>query len=128
MNRLIQELQLHMRLRYFIHLNKTLFYQTKLFDILNKPQFSDLPCSISGGKEAVNLNYLEPVLNAVIHPLVDEGSQGVSRTLQAMQDYNITRDDLESLLELNRWPGRPDPMARVDSKVNIVKLFLIALN
>lgn len=87
MNRLIQELQLHMRL------------------------------SISGGKEAVNLNYLEPVLNAVIHPLVDEGSQGVSRTLQAMQDYNITRDDLESLLELNRWPGRPDPMARVDSKV-----------
>ncbi|XP_034244815.1 replication factor C subunit 1 [Thrips palmi] len=87
MNRLIQELQLHMRL------------------------------SISGGKEAVNLNYLEPILKAVIHPLVEEGSQGVPKTLQAMQDYYITRDDLESLLELSRWPGRPDPMAPVDSKV-----------
>lgn len=76
-------------------------------------------CSISGGKEAVNLNYLEPVLNAVIHPLVAEGSQGVPKTLQALQDYNITRDDLESLLELSRWPGRPDPMAPVDSKVGI---------
>lgn len=74
--------------------------------------------SISGGKQALNLNYLEPVLNLITQPLISDGVQGVSRTLQAMQDYCITRDDLESLIELCRWPGKADPMAAVDSKVS----------
>ena len=86
-SRLIQELQLHMRL------------------------------SISGGKQAVNLDYIEPILNSIIQPLINDGAVGVPRTLQAMQDYFVTRDDLDSLLELCQWPGKSDVMARVDSKV-----------
>ncbi|KAK3923688.1 Replication factor C subunit 1 [Frankliniella fusca] len=87
MNRMLQELQVHMRL------------------------------SISGGKQAVNLDYIEPILKSVITPLVVEGAQGVPKTMQAMQDYFITREDLDSLLEVCKWPGQADPMGSVDSKV-----------
>lgn len=87
MSRMLQELQVHMRL------------------------------SISGGKQAVNLDYIQPILNAIIRPLIAEGSQGVPKTMQAMQDYFITRDDLDSLLEVCKWPNQADPMAGVDSKV-----------
>ncbi|KAJ1521099.1 hypothetical protein ONE63_002801 [Megalurothrips usitatus] len=87
MSRLLQDLQVHMRL------------------------------SISGGKQAVNLDYLEPIMNSIIRPLTSEGAQGVPKTLEAMQNYYVTRDDLDSLLELCKWPGRQDPMAAVESKV-----------
>merc|ERR1711874_479705 len=34
-----------------------------------------------------------------------------------MSNYHLLREDLDGLLEVSQWPGKPDPMAKVDSKV-----------
>lgn len=86
-DRLMQELQMHMRLR------------------------------ISGSKMDVNMDYCEPLKNAVTQPLVKEGVDGIHSAVDVMNTYNLLREDLDSMLELTLWPGSKDPMSNVDSKV-----------
>lgn len=73
--------------------------------------------SISGSKQALNLEYLPQIRDAIIHPLVTEGSSGVATSLEVLQSYNLLREDLESILELTMWPNQKDPMSAVESKV-----------
>ncbi|XP_064079076.1 replication factor C subunit 1-like [Macrobrachium nipponense] len=86
-DRLMQELQMHMRLR------------------------------ISGSKMDVNMDYCESLKNAVTQPLVKEGVDGIHSAMDVMNTYNLLREDLDSMLELTQWPGSKDPMSNVDSKV-----------
>jgi len=81
MDRLLQELQTHMRLK------------------------------ISGSKRAVNLDYLPYVLNSIVGPLKRSGADGVSEAIRAMESYDLMREDLDSLLEVAQWPHKPDIMA-----------------
>ena len=81
MDRLLQELQIHMRLR------------------------------ISGSKRAVNLDYLPLLVDAIVGPLKREGSSGVESAVRAMENYDLMREDLDSLLEVAQWPNRPEIMA-----------------
>ncbi|CAG0892298.1 unnamed protein product [Darwinula stevensoni] len=89
MSRLIQELHAHMRLR------------------------------ISGGRQAVNLDYAEKLKEAIAEPLVNHGQEGIQETLNFLEEYSLLREDLESLAEITTWPGshNPDPFSKVDSKV-----------
>ena len=80
MDRLLQELQLHTRLK------------------------------ISASKRALNLDYLPHLVDAIVRPLKEQGSEGVERAVHAMESYDLMREDLDSLLELSQWPNRPDPM------------------
>ena len=73
-DRLLQELQMHMRLR------------------------------ISGSKRAVNLDYLPHIVNAIVRPLRRDGAMGVDEAIRALESYDLTKDDLDSLLELSQWP------------------------
>ena len=34
-----------------------------------------------------------------------------------MNEYSLTRDDFDTILELATWPGQKDPMSLIDSKV-----------
>ena len=81
MDRLLQELQSHMRLR------------------------------VSGSKRAVNLDYLPHILNAIVGPLKRSGADGVAEAIRAMESYDLMREDLDSLLEVAQWPHKPDIMA-----------------
>jgi replication factor C subunit 1 len=83
MDRLLQELQTHMRLK------------------------------ISGSKRAVNLDYLPYVLNSIVGPLKRSGADGVSEAIRAMESYDLMREDLDSLLEVAQWPHKPDIMAGI---------------
>ena len=74
-------------------------------------------CSISGSKEAVNMDYLTHLRDSLVGPLIKEGLDGVSATLHVMQSYYLLRDDIDSLMELSSWPNQKDPMSRVESKV-----------
>ncbi|KAJ9584532.1 hypothetical protein L9F63_021142, partial [Diploptera punctata] len=82
-SRLVQELHMHMRLR------------------------------ISGSREAVNLDYLQHLRDALLNPLIKEGSDGVPATLNVMQNYYLMREDIDSMLELSLWPNQKDPMSLV---------------
>lgn len=73
--------------------------------------------SISGSKEAVNLDYMTHLRDAISGPLIKEDIDGVPATLHVMQDYYLLREDIDSLMELSLWPNQKDPMSLVDSKV-----------
>ncbi|XP_069671392.1 replication factor C subunit 1 [Periplaneta americana] len=73
--------------------------------------------NISGSKEAVNLDYLTHIRDSVVRPLIKDGVEGVPTTLSFMQNYYLTREDIDSILELSLWPNQKDPMSQVDSKV-----------
>lgn len=87
LDRLLQELQVHTRLR------------------------------MSGSKEAMNLDYSVPLRDHIVRPLVVNGAEGVSTALSVLHEYNLVKEDLDSLLELTSWPNSKDPMSKVDSKV-----------
>lgn len=73
--------------------------------------------SISGSRQAINLDYLTHIRNSIVQPLVKEGMGGIKRALEVMSAYNLTREDFDSILELSLWTGQKDPMAMVETKV-----------
>ena len=83
MDRLLQELQLHMRLK------------------------------ISASKRALNLDYLPHVINSIVGPLRRNGAAGVEASVRAMDDYDLIREDLDSLIEVGQWPNRTEIMAGI---------------
>ncbi|XP_045128253.1 replication factor C subunit 1-like [Portunus trituberculatus] len=87
LDRLAQELQMHMRLR------------------------------ISGSKRDVGMDYCEMMRDIIVTPLVKYGAEGVDKAVEAMNSYDLLREDLESLLELSSWPNSKNPMNTVESKV-----------
>ncbi|KAK0074120.1 hypothetical protein PV326_012726, partial [Microctonus aethiopoides] len=68
-------------------------------------------------KEAINIDYLKPLRDAILRPLVTEGSEGVAKAINTMNHYHLLRDDLDALVEVSLWPGERDPLQSVDSKV-----------
>lgn len=86
-NRLLQELKMHMNLK------------------------------VSGSKTALNLDYLEPLRDAIIEPLVSNGTGGVPTSIEKLENYCLRREDIESIIELTLWSNQKDPMSRVESKV-----------
>ena len=67
-------------------------------------------------KEAINLDYLKMLVDSIIRPLAIEGVDGVEKAIAVMNNYHLTREDLDSLIELTKWPHTRDPMQSVDTK------------
>jgi len=80
--------------------------------------------STSGSKQAVNLDYSPYLRDAIVIPLAKKGSDGIPASLEVMKNYQLLREDLDSIVELTQWPNRHDPFSTVDSKVKKI----IALN
>ncbi|CAG2122047.1 unnamed protein product, partial [Medioppia subpectinata] len=55
---------------------------------------------VSGSKSALNLDYLEPLRDSIIEPLVANGTGGVPNSIEKLENYCLRREDLESILEL----------------------------
>lgn len=68
-------------------------------------------------KEAINLDYLKMLVDSIVRPLAVEGLDGVKKALEVMNKYHLSREDLDSLIELTKWPHTRDPMQSVESKV-----------
>ncbi|NP_001135428.1 germ line transcription factor 1 [Nasonia vitripennis] len=67
-------------------------------------------------KEAINLDYLKMLVDSIVRPLAVEGTEGVEKAVEIMNKYHLSREDLDSLIELTKWPHTRDPMQSVDSK------------
>jgi len=63
------------------------------------------------------MDYLTHLRDSLVGPLIKEGLDGVSATLNVMQSYYLLRDDIDNLMELSSWPNQKDPMSHVESKV-----------
>ena len=69
------------------------------------------------GKTNFALDYIPALKSAVIEPLLKEADQGVPKTIEVFEQYDLLRDDLDALLEVDQWPGAPDLWKQVESKV-----------
>lgn len=87
MDRILQELQMHTRL------------------------------SAGMSKRALNLDFIQHLRDAILRPMIKEGSDGVADSVQVMNQYSLLREDLDNLLEIAQWPDRADPMKNIESKV-----------
>ena len=56
----------------------------------------------------------------------DEISSGVSRVMKVMEEYDLTKEDWDSIIEVGQFEGHRDPVASIPSKVCICSLsFLV---
>jgi replication factor C subunit 1 len=72
---------------------------------------------VSANKVGLNLDYLPVMKERLTKPLIKNGAEGVEKVMEMMDEYYITRDDFDSIVELSSWPGQVDIMSKIDSKV-----------
>ena len=72
---------------------------------------------ITGSKTDLNLDYVRPLRDKIIQPLLREGQDGIEEAVQTLVHYSLLKDDLDNLIELSLWAGEKSPYAGVDSKV-----------
>lgn len=77
---------------------------------------SHLSLSISGGRNALNLDYLEILRERLSKPMVDKGAQGVDDVISFMREYSLRKEDMDSIMDLSLWSNQKDSMSSVDSK------------
>ncbi|CAH1720691.1 unnamed protein product [Chironomus riparius] len=70
----------------------------------------------SGSRSSVRLDYAQFIVQAIVRPLKDKGSEGVKDALEVIKEYRLLREDIESLLELTSWGLSKNPWEQIDSK------------
>lgn len=45
------------------------------------------------------------------------GADGIPTVISLMNEYSLTREDLDTIVELATWPNQKDVMSEIDSKV-----------
>ncbi|KAI5088040.1 replication factor C subunit 1 [Silurus meridionalis] len=68
-------------------------------------------------KGAINLDYLPYMRTALLQPLQCHGAEGASQSVKLIDDYDIIKEDFDSIMEISTWGGQPDPYSKLDSKV-----------
>nr|XP_049575706.1 replication factor C subunit 1 isoform X2 [Syngnathus scovelli] len=68
-------------------------------------------------RQAVNLDYLYYLQQALLSPLQKLAAEGAGQAVQLLDDYQLIREDVDSMMEIASWGGQPDPYSKLDSKV-----------
>nr|XP_046269466.1 replication factor C subunit 1 isoform X2 [Scatophagus argus] len=68
-------------------------------------------------RQAVNLDYLHYLRQALLSPLQRHGAEGAAEAVQLLDDYQLIKEDVDSIMEISIWGGQPDPYSKLDSKV-----------
>ncbi|MGH0157161.1 UNVERIFIED_CONTAM: hypothetical protein FKN15_033129 [Acipenser sinensis] len=76
-----------------------------------------LPCRTHVSKRAVNMEYLPFLRDSLVRPMAEHGAEGVSEAVQLMDDYCLMKEDVDNIMEISTWGGRPDPFSKLDPKV-----------
>ena len=63
------------------------------------------------------LDYLPILRDRLTTPMIEDNTEGVSQVIGLMEEYDLTKDDYDSILELTQWPGLQDPRTQIESKV-----------
>jgi len=77
---------------------------------------SHMTLSITGTRTSFALDYLQPLRDSLMNPLIQSDKDGIEKVIGLMEGYSITKDNMDSILELCLWAGDTDPMKKVDSK------------
>ncbi|KFV98983.1 Replication factor C subunit 1, partial [Eurypyga helias] len=68
-------------------------------------------------KRTVNLEYLPYLRDALVQPLKDGGADGVQEAITFMDSYCLMKEDIENIMEISTWGGKPSPFSKLDPKV-----------
>uniref|UniRef100_A0A8C5X1G8 Replication factor C subunit 1 n=1 Tax=Malurus cyaneus samueli TaxID=2593467 RepID=A0A8C5X1G8_9PASS len=68
-------------------------------------------------KRTVNMEYLSYLRDALVQPLKDFGADGVQQAITFMDSYCLMKEDVENIMEISTWGGKPSPFSKLDSKV-----------
>uniref|UniRef100_A0A8D0A237 Replication factor C subunit 1 n=1 Tax=Sander lucioperca TaxID=283035 RepID=A0A8D0A237_SANLU len=68
-------------------------------------------------RQAVNLDYLYYLRQALLSPLQRHGAEGAGEAVQLLDNYQLIKEDVDSIMEISVWGGQPDPYSKLDSKV-----------
>lgn len=63
------------------------------------------------------MDYLSYLRDALVQPLKDFGVDGVQQALTFMDSYCLMKEDVENIMEISTWGGKPSPFSKLDSKV-----------
>ncbi|KFQ56375.1 Replication factor C subunit 1, partial [Nestor notabilis] len=69
------------------------------------------------GKRTVNMEYLSYLRDALVQPLKDFGADGVQQAITFMDSYCLMKEDIENIMEISMWGGKPSPFSKLDPKV-----------
>ncbi|XP_061684714.1 replication factor C subunit 1 isoform X2 [Syngnathoides biaculeatus] len=78
---------------------------------------SHMALKTTSGGQAVNLDYLHFLRQALLDPLQKLAADGAPLAVRLLDDYQLVREDVDGMMEMGSWGGRPDPYSRLDSKV-----------
>ena len=73
--------------------------------------------NVSGSTTDLMLDYMTPLVASLTKPLVHREAEGVGDVIKVLDDYDLLKEDMDNILELDTWPGKADPMAGIASKV-----------
>lgn len=74
-------------------------------------------CRTLSSRQAVNLDYLHYLRQALLSPLQRLGAEGASQAVQLLDNYHLIKEDVDSIMEISVWGGQADPYSKLDSKV-----------
>ena len=57
-----------------------------------------------------------------------QSTDGVAEVVECLDDYCLTRDDWDSIVDISHFPGKPDVVARIPTKVCSYFLCLLIQN
>ncbi|NWV09073.1 RFC1 factor, partial [Ptilonorhynchus violaceus] len=68
-------------------------------------------------KRTVNMEYLSYLRDALIQPLKDFGTDGVQAAITFMDSYCLMKEDIDNIMEISTWGGKPSGFSKLDPKV-----------
>ncbi|NXK78077.1 RFC1 factor, partial [Amazona guildingii] len=68
-------------------------------------------------KRTVNMEYLSYLRDALVQPLKDFGADGVQQAITFMDSYCLMKEDVDNIMEISMWGGKPSAFSKLDPKV-----------
>ncbi|XP_075356062.1 replication factor C subunit 1 isoform X1 [Mycteria americana] len=68
-------------------------------------------------KRTVNMEYLSYLRDGLVQPLKDFGADGVQEAITFLDSYCLMKEDIENIMEISTWGGKPSPFSKLDPKV-----------
>ena len=65
------------------------------------------------------MGYLPHLRSFLTKPLQSGDTEGVPEVVQLLNDYDLSREDFDSILEVSQYQGKEEPMKSVPTKVSM---------
>ena len=66
--------------------------------------------------------------HSLTQPLADREAEGVREVIDLMDEYDITKEDFDIMMEVTKWPNSLDPLSALSSKVGLQSLVALLVS